>query len=176
MKRLVSILGLMLLSATASAASSNDEAFETLADEYVADLASLSKVGATLIGDHSSDHELDQVDDAARAEVLSLLRDYKAALAKLNFEDLSVANQIDAELLLHSLESAIWEIEELQEWAWNPLRYVQLSGGSIYGLLARDFAPLPERLRSATSRLEQLPRFLEQARDSLDPQRLSNQS
>lgn len=172
MKRLVSILGLMLLSATASAASSNDEAFETLADEYVADLASLSKVGATLIGDHSSDHELDQVDDAARAEVLSLLRDYKAALAKLNFEDLSVANQIDAELLLHSLESAIWEIEELQEWAWNPLRYVQLSGGSIYGLLARDFAPLPERLRSATSRLEQLPRFLEQARDSLDPQRV----
>jgi uncharacterized protein (DUF885 family) len=162
----------MLLSATASAASSNDEAFETLADEYVADLASLSKVGATLIGDHSSDHELDQVDDAARAEVLSLLRDYKAALAKLNFEDLSVANQIDAELLLHSLESAIWEIEELQEWAWNPLRYVQLSGGSIYGLLARDFAPLPERLRSATSRLEQLPRFLEQARDSLDPQRV----
>ena len=172
MKRLIPLLSLILLSATAFAASSNDEAFQTLADEYVGDLTSFSMVGATLIGDHSADHELDQVDDAARAEVLSLLKDYQAALEQLDFEDLSRANQIDAELLLHDIKSSIWSIEELQEWAWNPLRYIELSGDSIYGLMARDFAPLPERLRSATSRLEQIPRFLEQARGSLDPQRV----
>jgi uncharacterized protein (DUF885 family) len=171
-KRLVATLSLVLVSVTAFAASSNDEAFQALTDEYVGDLTSFSQVRATLIGDHSADHELDQVDDAARAEVLALLKDYRTALEKLDIDDLSVANQIDADLLRHSIDARIWTIEVLQEWAWNPLRYVRLSGGSIYGLVARDFAPLPERLRSATSRLEQLPRFLEQARASLDPQRV----
>jgi uncharacterized protein (DUF885 family) len=39
-------------------------------------------------------------------------------------------------------------------------------------LLARDFAPLPARLDNVASRLEQLPRFFEQARASLVPSRV----
>ena len=47
------------------------------------------------------------------------------------------------------MSESIWSIETLQEWAWNPLYYVSISGSGIYGLLARDFAPLTERLGSA---------------------------
>ena len=47
-----------------------------------------------------------------------------------------------------------------------------LALGAIYGLLARDFAPIEQRLVSATARLEQMPRFLEQARGSLEPARV----
>ena len=172
MKSFALIPALALLAAGAHAASPTDAAFETLADEYVADLASLSPVNATLVGDHSADSELDRVDATAREETLALLRQYEAALAALDFDALSRANQVDAALLLHELESGIWKIETLQEWAWNPLYYVSISGSGIYGLLSRDFAPLDERLASATSRLEQLPRFLEQARASLEPGRV----
>ena len=49
---------------------------------------------------------------------------------------------------------------------------MNLSGQSIYGLLARDFAPFETRLASAAARLKQLPRFLSQARDSLQPERV----
>ena len=158
-----------MLATAAFAGPPTDEAFGTLADEYLNDLANFSPTTATIIGDHRADDELDRVDDAARAESLELLREYQAALEALDRGELSRANQVDAELLLHEIESSIWSTETLREWAWNPLYYVNISGGAIYGLLARDFAPLEQRLVAATSRLEQMPRFLEQARGSLEP-------
>jgi len=170
--RLSTVLLFILLAPGVALGTPTDTAFENLADEYLGDLANLSPVVATLIGDHGADDRLDEVDTAARQEKLELLREYQAAVAGLDRDELSRANQVDAELLLHELDSSIWEIEVLQEWAWNPLYYVSLSGSSIYGLMARDFAPVTERLASAAARLEQLPRFLAQARLSLDPQRV----
>jgi uncharacterized protein (DUF885 family) len=171
-KRVLTSLVVLCLTTVAQADSATDEAFQNLANEYLGDLTSFSPVYATLIGDHSADGELDQVDAAGREETLVLLREYKVALDALDFDQLSRANQVDAALLLHDLEANIWSTETLQEWAWNPLYYIQLSGSGIYGLLARDFAPIEQRLASAASRLEQLPRFLEQARGELVPERV----
>jgi len=171
-KRLVSVLTLLSIAAVTQAGSATDEAFQNLADEYISDLTNFSPVNATLIGDHSADGELDHVGAAAREEGLEQLREYKAALDALDFDDLSRANQVDADLLLHSIERSIWSTETLQEWAWNPLYYVSRSGSAIYGLVARDFAPLEQRLEAATSRLEQIPRFLDEARSSIDLERV----
>ena len=172
MKRLATALTLSLLAASALAASATDEAFQNIADEYIADLTNFSPVYATMIGDHSADGELDEVDAAAREEGLALLREYQAAIEALDFGELSRANQVDADLLLHNIESSIWSTEVLQEWAWNPLYYVNYSGGAIYSLLSRDYAPIEQRLTAAASRLEQMPRFLEQAREQLEPERV----
>ena len=171
-KRLTCVFLINLLAATAFAGTPTDEAFQNLADEYISDLTNFSPVTATLIGDHSADGELDDVDAAAREETLSQYKEYKVALVALDRNQLSRANQVDAEMLLHEIESKIWSIETLQEWAWNPLYYVGKSGEAIYGLVARDFAPIAQRLVAATSRLEQMPRFLEQARASIEPSRV----
>ena len=171
-KRLICLFLVNLLAATAFADTPTDEAFQNLADEFVSDLANISPVLATSVGDHSADGELDDVDDAARAETLTLYREYKTALGALDRNELTRANQVDAEMLLHEIESSIWSIETLQEWAWNPLYYVNMSGNAIYALVARDFAPIEQRLTAAASRLEQLPRFLEQARGSIEPDRV----
>ena len=171
-KRLTCVFLINLLAATAFAGTPTDEAFQNLADEYISDLTNFSPVTATLIGDHSADGELDDVDAAAREEALSQYKEYKVALVALDRNQLSRANQVDAEMLLHEIESKIWSIETLQEWAWNPLYYVAKSGEAIYGLVARDFAPIAQRLVAATSRLEQMPRFLEQARGSIEPGRV----
>ena len=162
----------MPLIATAQADTATDEAFQNLADEFIADLANLSPVSATLIGVHDADDRLDNVDSAAREENLELLREYRDALAALDRTELSRANQVDFEMLSNEIEARIWSIEKLQEWAWNPLEYINFSGSAIYGLVARDFAPVEERLVSVAARLEQLPRFLEQARASLQPERV----
>ena len=167
MKRIVSVILFGLLAASAHADTPTDEAFQNLADKYLSDLTNFSPVYATMIGDHSADDVLDQVDAAGREESLNLLREYQSALEAIDRDELSRANQVDAELLLHEIESSIWSTEVLQEWAWNPLYYINISGGSVYSLLSRDFAPLEERLMSAASRLGQLPRFLEQARGEL---------
>ena len=171
MKSLPVLVVCAVLSGTALASTADDE-FGALADRYVTELPKFSPVAATLIGDHSADHELDQVDAAARAQTLDLYRSYRDALAAIDRDDLSRANQVDAAILHNKIESSIWSIETLEEWAWNPLLYSRLSGNSVYGLVARDFAPLEQRLKAAASRLEQLPRFLEQARASIEPERV----
>ena len=170
--RILFPIGLLAMATTAAAGPSTDEAFENLADEYISDLVNFSPVQATLVGDHSADDRLDDVDAASRAQTRELLREYIEALQEFDLDQLSRANQVDAEILRNELESNLWSIEELQEWAWNPLYYIDISGSAIYGLVARDFAPIRARLLNATSRLEQIPRFLEQARAAIEPDRV----
>ena len=73
---------------------------------------------------------------------------------------------------MRTLATTLWRLETLQEWAWNPLVYTELTGGSIYGLMAREFAPRPQRLAHVADRLEQFPRLLEQVRKTLVPKRV----
>jgi uncharacterized protein (DUF885 family) len=170
-KTLLSLL-VLIFSSGAFAATATDDAFRNLADEYISDLTNFSPVYATLIGDHTADARIDQVDAAARAATRELLVEYITALKALDIDEMSRANQIDAEILLNQLESDLWSFDELQEWAWNPLYYINISGSAIYGLAARDFAPIASRLRSASSRLTEIPRFLEQSRAAIQLERV----
>ena len=172
MMRVKCTLVLLLLSGSVAAQSAADKAFEELTFQYLSDLTTFSPVSATSIGDHSADDQLDLVDDDARRRSTVLLMEYQNALAAIDRDALSRANQVDAELLSAEIRSELWSLETLQQWAWNPLQYIRTSGSAIYGLVARDFAPIGERLNNAASRLEQMPRFLEQARGSLVPERV----
>jgi uncharacterized protein (DUF885 family) len=101
-----------------------------------------------------------------------MYEEYLAALSAIGRDELSRANQIDAELLRNEVESSLWSQNTLQQWAWDPLLYISTSGSAIYGLVARDFAPIQERLAHVASRLEQLPRFFEETRASIDVARV----
>lgn len=171
-KRVILFAVFFCLGSVCTAASPTDEAFQNLADEYISDLANFSPVFATYVGDHSADHKLDHVDSGARAETRELLVTYIDALEALSLDDMTRANQIDTEILMNQLKSDLWAMDELQEWAWNPLYYINISGSSIYSLVARDFAPIEQRLKNVTLRLQQIPRFLEQSRQQIEPSRV----
>ena len=166
------LASLILFASPASAATAADETFGRLADDYLEGLALLSPVHATAIGDHRADGELDEVDAAARDRARSTYLDYRRRLAEIDRAELSRANQVDAAMLSNAVESALFHLDTFEQWAWNPLYYVNLSGQGIYGLLAREFAPLEDRLESVAARLEQLPRFLAQTRQALQPERV----
>jgi len=172
MNRLLTAAALALCMGHAFADSAADTAFEVLAEQYLGDLTRISPVGATLIGDHSADDQLDQVDARARSKDGDLYREYLGALDEIEIDSLSRANQVDAEMLRAELQSSLWSLETLQQWAWNPLVYVNISGSAIYGLVARDFAPIDQRLADVASRLAQMPRFFEQARASIESERV----
>ena len=163
---------LFLLFFVAFNAAASDTDFERLADQFVSDLPRFSPIAATWIGDHTADGQLDEVDDEARALLRGLYGEYLERLRAVDRDTLSRANQVDYELLLGEIESRIWSLDTLEEWAWNPLYYVNGAGSAIYNLVAREFAPLEERLLNVASRLEQFPRYLEQARGSLQPERV----
>ena len=163
------------LAATLSSAGqceSMDEQFDELAERYVREFPALSPVSATMLGDHRYDGQLDDVSAEARGKEATFCRKYLTELSQIDRAQLSPASQVDFSLLDHHLRAKLWRLERLQEWAWNPLNYTRLSGGAVYGLLAREFAPLRERLNHVASRLEQFPRLLDQVRKTLEPARV----
>ena len=149
-----------------------DVEFAAITRRYFDEMLPLTPVRATELGDHRFDSMLDEVDAAAQERQAGLARELLKQIEALDHAKLSRANQVDARLLAAELEYDIWRIETLEEGRWNPLVYTNLAGGSIYSLLSREFAPLPERLRNAGARLAELPRMLAQVRSVLEPARV----
>ena len=149
-----------------------DNRFRELAKRYVDESPALSPVHATTLGDHRFDSQLDDLSSAARERSRSFHQQMLDALADVDRKQLSRANQVDYALLEHRLETFLWQTDQLADWAWNPLLYTELAGSSIYGLMARDFAPLAQRLSHVADRLEKFPKLFEQIQATLQPQRV----
>lgn len=158
--------------AAAAGLSQADAAFADLSRRALDGWLQLSPVGATQIGEHRYDGELDDLSAAGRQKALEFSRTTLAELDAMDVSALSRENQVDAAILRNQLQYDIWGSETLQSWAWDPLFYNGLAGSALYGLMAREFAPLPERLQSATARMEKIPALLAQARANLDPARV----
>jgi uncharacterized protein (DUF885 family) len=149
-----------------------DQQFEALAKRFVREAPEQSPVGATSLGDHRFDDRLNDVGPAGWQARLTFTELYLQALEPIDRSKLTRANQVDALLLQHDLEYDRWKYQTLQEYRWNPLVYTRIAGDALYNLLARDFAPLPERLRNLGKRLDEMPRFLAQVREVLEPARV----
>lgn len=177
-RRVVLALGSSLLvpliggEASAQSPSRADRAFETLGRRWLDRSLRLSPVSATTTGDHRFDRNIDDVSAAGRDAVLRFNRDTLRRLEAIDKTQLSRANQVDYALLANALRAQIWQTEAWQTWAWNPLGYQALAGGALYGLMAREFAPLPQRMESAIYRLEKIPTLLRQTREELQPARV----
>lgn len=165
-------------SGDAAAASTNaaeraqDQAFAAVSARFLDEGLALSPVSATQIGDHRFDSELDDLSAEGRKKSADWTRGMLADLDAIDAAALSRENQVDALILRNTLEGSLWDLETMQGWAWDPQAYSGLAGGAIYSLMAREFAPLPERLKSATARMEKIPTLLAQARENLDPARV----
>jgi uncharacterized protein (DUF885 family) len=149
-----------------------DQSFEALGQRYLREAQELSPVDATALGDHRFDDRIDDVSVAGWQARLTFDQRYLAALDGLDRAVLSRPNQVDAILLRQELEYERWRIQTLEDWRWNPLIYTRLAGDAVYTLLAREFAPVPERMKNLGKRLDELPRFLGQVREVLVPSRV----
>ncbi|CAN5119524.1 DUF885 domain-containing protein [soil metagenome] len=158
--------------AAVAAPSAQDVQFADLSKRWLDGSMRLSPVTATQVGDHRFDAELDDYSADGRARSLAFSSQMLAELEAIDRSKLSRENQVDASTLANQLRYDIWGAEKLQAWAWDPMIYNSLAGGALYGLMAREFAPMPDRLRSATSRMEKIPDLLDQMRGNLDLDRV----
>ena len=151
-----------------AAFAADDTAFAALSKRWLKGMLRLSPVGATSLGEHRHDSALDDLSGPGRTAASIFSEAILADLSRMDIAQLSRAEQVDAKILDNALRFDLWARETLQEWAWNPLIYTDLAGQALYGLMAREFAPLPDRLRSATARIERLPRLWAQMRANLE--------
>ncbi len=149
-----------------------DARFALLSKTFVNEYPALSPVGATGLGDHRFDGKLDEISAEARQREREFYQHWLKQLASFDRSQLSRAHQVDLSLLKKKLERELWSLNELQEWAWNPIEFTQTAGQSIYGLMSREFAPVEMRLTNVAARLEQFPRFYQQIRETLEPARV----
>ena len=149
-----------------------NEAFEEIGGAYIEAYTELNPVSATQLGEHAYDSELPDISAQGRATTLAVNKALLTALDSLDRSALTPDNQVDAALLENELRYQIWQIEEYQPWAWNPQYYNDIASYSLYSMIARDFAPWPERFANIVARMEKLPAFLETARAQIDVARV----
>jgi uncharacterized protein (DUF885 family) len=142
-----------------------DLEFARLAGAYLDDRAERHPVLATGLGDHRFDDRLSDPSAAALADERRALDGWAARLDALDLGALSAEHRVDAAMMADSVARRVFEIDELAEHTWNPL--LANPGRAIYQLLARDFAPLPDRLASVAGRLAEVPVVLAEARRQL---------
>jgi len=146
--------------------------FAALSRRYIEGVAQLSPISATTLGDHRFDAQVDDVSAAGRARRIAFNRQVLAECLAIAAADLGREAQVDRALLINQARYDLWRDEALQSWAWDPQIYSGLAGGALYGLMARDFAPMPVRLRAAIARMELLPGLLAESRAQLQPARV----
>jgi uncharacterized protein (DUF885 family) len=160
-------------SAPVIAAQANEDArFEAFGNRAVDEYLRLNPVNATQTGDHRYDALMPDVSAAGRGATRAFAERTLAELAKFDVKSLSREHQVDAILLKDQLDYILFSDERLEDWAWDPLTYSSTAGTALFSLTSREFAPLPERLRSAIGRLEALPTYLAHTRESLVPARV----
>ena len=132
---------------------------------FLAELFALDPVFATAIGEHAYDARWADLSEAGRAVRLAFVDRWTMTFEGLT--GLSPDDAIDRDLVVGQLAAMRFDDEVLREEAWNPLAWVYLLGGGLFGLLSRDFAPLADRLASVAGRLEGIPAVLDAARAEL---------
>jgi uncharacterized protein (DUF885 family) len=140
--------------------------FRRLAEDYLDDLARRHPDIATELGDHRFDDQLPDRRDAALDAERRSLDEFATRLTAVDHASIDQELRVDSAILGNDIARRLFEIEELREHAWNPL--LANPGHAIYMLLARDYAPLPDRLRSLAGRLAAVPDSLTAARAVLE--------
>ena len=166
--RVVIAAGLVLsLAMLNAAATTQDDAFQKIAHDYVEQYLRANPEDATELGDHRFDGRLTDYSPEARAKDLSTQKEFRDKLNTIDAPQLTGANNIDFRILKENIDYEIFRAEELKEPEWNPLVYMQSSANSLYLLVARDFAPAEKRVPNLRQRMEKIPGVIAQAKANL---------
>ncbi|MBI1379418.1 MAG: DUF885 family protein [Frankiales bacterium] len=142
-----------------------EQTFAALTDRILDSLLARDPVSATWLGDHRFDDRLPDLSLEGIDESRRTVEHAMAALDQVDDLALGTGSAVDLEILRSRLVGDRLELDTLVEHTWNPL--VANPGTAIHLLLARDFAPLEERLASVAGRLAAVPEALAVARESL---------
>jgi uncharacterized protein (DUF885 family) len=139
-------------------------------DEYLAWLHEKHPTNATFDGVHLHD---DLLEDLSRTAIDAHVRDlggFARRLAAIDPTRLTDSERRERPALDASIRSRVFELESVRTWERNPQYYGDLLSTSLAGQVLFDYAPLAERARRILSKLRQVPRLMQSARDNIkDP-------
>lgn len=156
------------LFAFAICAQTRDGEFAKLADRYFADAVfRFDPVSATSDGFHEYDAKLPSGTKAEVQEQIAAMHRWLDEVTKFDPHGLSPFVVANRELVLSQIHSTLLSLETIRMWEKNPDFYSSGASSAIFVLMARKFAPEPERLKSVIAREKLIPRLLESGRQNL---------
>jgi uncharacterized protein (DUF885 family) len=146
--------------------SSAQQDLDGIAREVIQDSFHMDPVGATWMGEHTFDSLLPDLTKYGQGQFAQRIEGYLTALDAVDDVELALTDLVDLEILRAFLTRAHFDITQVAAHTWNPMLWNP--GTAIHLLLSRDFAPLEERMANVADRCENIPDFLEQARNTLE--------
>src|SRR6266542_2067728 len=139
-------------------------------DEYLSYLYEVHPTNATFDGVHLHD---DLLEDWSRQAIDVQIQDlggFARRLAAIDPARLTDTERLERPALDASIRARLFELEEVRSWERSPQQYADILATSLAGQALFDYAPLAERARRVLSKLRQVPRLMQAARDNIkDP-------
>lgn len=139
--------------------NATSRAFDSLAQHLIEQHWAFYPTSASRMGLHEHDGRLPDLSPGNLLRRLEELRRGVAQLSAINSEGLEGEQRLSYRLLELFLKRELFSLEEMRPLESNPMRQVGFLNVGSY--VRRDYAPMGDRLRSATQALEQVPDFLE---------------
>jgi len=139
-------------------------------DDYLGYLYEVHPTGATMDGIHVHD---DLVEDLRRSAIdthLSALAGFARRLDAIPLAQLPLREQVEHQIVQANIRARQFEIEDVRSWERNPHLYADTVASSLAAQAIFTYAPETDRARRVLSKLRQVPRIVEAARDNIkDP-------
>jgi uncharacterized protein (DUF885 family) len=139
-------------------------------EHYLAYLREIAPTHAFFDGVHTHD---DLLEDYSRSAVDAHLRElgnFERRLGAINPEALTEPQRVDRAIVEANIRSRIHELEQVRSWERNPQLYAEVIALSLAGQVLFQYAAPAERARRVLSKLRQVGRLVQSARDNIkDP-------
>lgn len=139
----------------------------SLINEYLNFVFQLDPIAATRLGVHRYDHLLGELSPHAFAEEAAKRRSFLRCLQNLDRSNLTPEEQMDFQVMLIDLETALRRLADQPIWTCAPYWYAEQLGSAFSELMGQDFAPVEERGRHLLARLQATPAYLQSAWQNL---------
>ena len=138
---------------------------QAMFDELLRD----SPTSATFLGDHRYDDLLGDYSKAAVEDQRRRQGQWQERFQAYNVQGWSLDAKIDRTLSVQVIKQIIRSFDKIRGLQRDPGVGPSECLGGVYGLVVREFAPLPERMKSILGRLRATPRVLQETRQWLIP-------
>jgi len=139
-------------------------------DEYLAYLYEVNPTTAAFDGVHVHDDLLEDFSRQAIDAQVRTLGGFARRLAAIDPTRLTEVERLERPALESSIRARVFELEEARTWERSPQLFADTLATSLAGQALFDYAPLAERARRVLSKLRQVTRLLQAARDNIkDP-------
>jgi uncharacterized protein (DUF885 family) len=139
-------------------------------EDYLAYLQEVHPTVAALDGVHAHDDLLEDLRRSAVEADVRALAGFARRLSEIGEEGLTATERVEHPILAANIEARMFEAEEVRTWERDPHTYGDIVASSLAAQALFAYAPETERARRVLSKLRQVPRLVQAARDNVkDP-------